>query len=362
MLKQKKVKRRLGHLILWYALLAYLLIAVGVALRYLEPSSVLGHAESAVVIGDPCGPPPSQRVLLLHSYHAGYPWTDTITSGVRMALSGQLVALEVFYMDTKRRTDEAWKQEAAARARHVVAAWDPDLIIAVDDNAQEYFAKHYVGAKRPAIVFCGVNAEPETYGYPAPNVTGILERPHFEAGLNMLGRILPHARRLAIISDDSPTSAGALQYMTSASTPWQIVSCETPGTWEQWCAAVRRAQTMADALAIYMYHTIRPPGSGASMDPKDVMAWTVSNSGIPILGFFNFTIDDGALCGYVESGFEHGYEAGRLALRVLDGTRPDALPIVTALDGHAMINRGAARRWGLTVPESLRRSAEVLVE
>lgn len=155
----------------------------------------------------------TKRVLLVHSYHTGYPWVDAITQGVKRALPSSSVDLQVFYMDTKRKTSDVWKTQAGQAARKVVSEWQPDVVIAADDNAQQYLAKDYAGRPAPQFVFCGVNAEPQDYGYPAPNVTGVLERPHFKASIDLLREVCPGVKRLALVTDNSGTSAGALQFM-----------------------------------------------------------------------------------------------------------------------------------------------------
>ena len=126
------------------------------------------------------------KVLLVHSYHAGYLWTDDITRGVKKGLAGSRAELEIFYMDTKRNPGEVWKIQAGKLAKKRVAETKPNVVITADENAQAYFAKDYVGQAYPQIVFCGVNAEASKYGYPASNVTGILERPYFVQSFDML--------------------------------------------------------------------------------------------------------------------------------------------------------------------------------
>jgi ABC-type uncharacterized transport system substrate-binding protein len=337
-----------------------LLVAAHTMARSWGFPPVWGQAEEHYV---PDGNPEAQgcpKVLLVDSYHAGYPWSDAIVRGASMALGGERVRMEVFHMDTKRRPDEAWKQQAGARAHELVAQWQPDVVIASDDNAQRYFASAYAGKERPAVVFCGVNAEPEAYGYPASNVSGVLERPHFQASLQMLGQLLPHATRLAIVSDDSETSTGAIAYMADPPSPWCIVSCARPRTFDEWQEAVKTAQDQADAIAVYMYHTIGQEGQALSMEPKEVMAWTVANSRIPLVGFFLFTVDDGALCGYLESGAEHGYTAGRMTLEILHGRKPAEIPVVTALQGYSMVNVATAHRLGITIAQDVLNATQII--
>ncbi len=322
---------------------------------------VPNKAGAEVVVDRHANSAAKSRVLLVHSYHTGYPWVDTITRGVRMGLSGSNVDLQIFYMDTKRHTDKRFKEEAGQAARNVTAEWKPDVIIAADDNAQQYFATYYTGRSWPQIVFCGVNAEPEEYGYPVSNITGILERPHFVQSLELLRQLVPDAKRIAMVSDDSLTSEGALKWIRKQCADAEIVLCEMPTTFEQWKSVIDRCQDKADAIAVYMYHTVKKSNISESMEPKDVMSWTVENSSIPIIGLFIFAVDDGALCGYVESGVEHGLRAGQMAVEMLRGRRADQLKVVTALEGQPMLNLSTARRLGIKVHDEIIRQMEVLV-
>lgn len=72
---------------------------------------------------------PGTKVLLVHSYHTGYPWVDAITRGVRMVLSDANVDLQVYYMDTKRRTSEQWKKAAGEKACELINEWRPDIVV-----------------------------------------------------------------------------------------------------------------------------------------------------------------------------------------------------------------------------------------
>ena len=77
-----------------------------------------------------------KKILLIHSYHAEYPWVAAITDGVRKALAGENITLDIFYMDTKRHPADAWKIKAGEQAQKVIAEWKPDAVIAADDDAQ----------------------------------------------------------------------------------------------------------------------------------------------------------------------------------------------------------------------------------
>ncbi|MFH1420201.1 MAG: ABC transporter substrate binding protein [Planctomycetota bacterium] len=303
----------------------------------------------------------SGNVLLVHSYHREYEWVAGISRGVQRALENTDVELETYYMDTKRRTEAAWKQESGQSALKTVETWQPDVVIAVDDNAQQYFARHLIGKNKPKVVFCGVNAEAADYGYPAANATGILERPHYRETLALLSKIKPDVRRIAVITDNSPTSAGALKYMRAQEIALDVVAWETPGTFKEWQQQIQAAQDRADAIVTYMYHTVAQEDTKQSMTPSEVMAWSVANSRIPLVGMFSFAVDDGMLCGAVESAVEHGVEAGRITQQILAGVPPSEIPIVTATQGQTMLNLDTARKLGIVVPPSVIESVDIVI-
>ncbi len=301
----------------------------------------------------PATPPSRHKVLLVHSYHPGYPWTDAISRGVRMNLPSNLVDLQIVYMDTKRKTSEAWKVQAGQRTLELIDTWKPDVVITADDNAQQYVGTQLRGRDDVQLVFCGVNAEPDVYGYPAANVTGVLERPHFAESLEMLQAIVPDARRVIVLSDASPTTTQTYRYLKQQPTPLEVIGWHEAATFSEWQQTVRNASEQADAIAVYTYHAVAPDDGGESLAPEKVMAWTIENAGVPILGFLVFAVDDGAMCGQAESGTEHGLLAADLVAKILDGKPAGELPIIQAQASQSMLNLHSARQLGIDVPQEI---------
>lgn len=305
-----------------------------------------------------------KRVLLVHSYHKEYEWVAQVTRGVKRSFEKTSVQLEMFHMNMKQRGDEAWKTESGNAAAAVVEQWDPDVVIVADDCAQEHFARRYVGRHRPQIVFCGVTGDPSHYGYPASNATGVVRRPNFEATLRLLQLLVPDARRIAVITDNSTTSGNAIRYMREhgGSTEVEVVCWDTPDTFDEWQHSIERVQDSVDAIAVYLYHTVAQPDSLLAMEPREVMAWTVENSKVPVLGFFAFAVDDGALCGMVESGVDHGLEAGNIALSILSGKTAADHPIGVVHCSQSVLNRDSARRLDIEVPEHILAQIDLIFE
>lgn len=291
-----------------------------------------------------------KRVLLVHSYHEGYPWVDTITEGVKSKIQGSGLVLDIFHMDTKRHTDKAWKIEAGQH-RKKVDEFHPDIILASDDDAQQYFAMSYLNTTLP-IVFTGVDADPSKYGYPAANVTGIIERPHFRESLELAQQLRP-LRRVAVLSCHDSTSIVALGFMKQEQVDVEIVEWLMIEDFEEWKEAISRFNHSVDALVIRSYQAVKKAGSMENVNPREVARWTRENARIPTIAFHDFEIEDGLLVGVVKSGQAYGALAADYAIRILQGTPPPALPIMKPRQGIPMVNRTTAHKLGILRPEDL---------
>lgn len=307
--------------------------------------------------------PAQPKILVVHSYHAEYEWVAAINRGLQMAMQPGDGRVEHYYMDTKRHTDEAWMGQSAGEVMELIEDWRPDVVVLSDDDAQQYVGRHLAGRERPAVVFCGVNADPRLYDYPASNVTGVLERPHFNESLAFFKRFYPDAEKVVFISDDSSTSRAVIAYLkTLPPGAMEVADYVMPTTFDAWKSTVEAYGHQVDALVVYTYHTVKADAQAkTSMTPRDVMAWTAENSRLPIIGLLVFSVDDGSLCGVLESGVEQGQLAGQLAVEILGGKRPADLPIVTGTRGQTMMNLNMAHQLGLGIERMELDSVDVLV-
>jgi len=302
---------------------------------------------------------PSEKVLLIFSYHPEYPWVVEETRGADDILEERGVETEKFYLDTKRNTSAEWKEEVAEEAVSKIDDFQPDLVIVFDDNACELVAKEYIGESLP-FVFCGMNGEPEDYGFPAQNITGVIERHHLEATINLLQQLVPDIKELAIISDDSPTSQAFITSVNNIIPPIEISEFYTTNDFDAWKAEVEGLQTKVDAIGIYVYHTIKEEGGEESLPPEDVLGWTLENSKLPDFAFSDFTVRDGVLCGVTVSGYEQGMAAAEIAIRILNGQKPADIPIECPEKGTPMINEIRAEELNIEIPADVLEEVEIL--
>lgn len=307
------------------------------------------------------------RVLVLHSYHEQYEWVQGINKALVSSFRSE-VAYRMFYMDTKRHPGEAWKRRIAAKAKKAIASYAPQVVIAVDDNAQEYVAKDFAGRSPIQFVFCGVNANPDAYGYPSSNVTGILERAYPNQVLDMLKRIDPRIKNVVWVSDDSQTVLSLLPRIRrkaeSHELPLNLIGYALPSTFTQWKKTIHRYNQNTDvhAYLIPLYHTVKNNSGDKSAMASAVMDWTVKNTTKPIVGFWPFSANDGALCTVAVDPQEHGKVAALMTKQILSGKPASSIPIVVNKNGFVILNLKSAHQLNIDVPFEVIQSADEIIE
>jgi ABC-type uncharacterized transport system substrate-binding protein len=295
---------------------------------------------------------PEKKVFLAFSYHPEYEWAKEEMEGVNSVFKGKSIITESFYLDTKRHTDREWKESVSAEALRKIDFFSPDVVIVFDDNACELVAKKLVGTDMP-VIFCGMNKNPEDYGFPEKNVTGVTEIEHPVKSMAFLREIVPGIEKIVMMNDDSPTSKGFISKMMNQEKLPDDLEIHSTNNYAEWKDLVLKNQQEGNALALFSYFTIKDESGTESVEQDSVLLWTLENSRLPECAIFDFTVTKGALCGVTSDGFTQGKMAADMALEVLNGKIPEEIPVVTPHKGKYVVNGKRARELGLTLPDDL---------
>lgn len=280
------------------------------------------------------------RVLILHSYGLEYSWTRNVDVGLSRILDKRKnISVYRQYMDTKRHPELSFKQKSGLLARRMIQRLRPQLIIAVDDDAQEYVGKYYIDHPHTDIVFCGVNAPLKEYGYDrAQNVTGIIQKIPLEVFREtiplLLGEEGKHKKEIRVISlgDVSPSVKFDEAHIRAFDwKPLYLIDSILVTTFEEWKKQVKEIQNRADCLMVLNYRQLRRSQTDRTLvPPKEIMTWTQENSKIPLLGMTGAMVVDGGQISIQTSPYEQGEIAAKMALRIVSGKKPKDIPVQVA--------------------------------
>lgn len=342
------------------------MVAIALALVF---SGLNPHAARAAVITDSHTVQPQTdavpRVFVVHSYHPEYIWEMQLNAGITAGLAEAgysaaqgTVIVEHFWMDTKRQTGDAYFAQIGQQAIDAALAFDPDVIVVLDNNAARLVAAVYPDLAQP-IVFAGLNNNPEDIPglTDHPNLTGVLERAHYTETLDWIAYVFPASHSIQFMADFTETTDAYLPDFEAALKEHEHILYDeseifTVSTFADWQEKVLWANDHHDALVVGTYSTIRD-AEGVVMVGADVMAWTVEHATIPVVPLWEFGVMEGALGGAVISGDTQGHEAGLLVARVLSGEPAGSIAPVTPPRGKLVLNAAAIKRWNVKVPLDL---------
>jgi hypothetical protein len=305
------------------------------------------------------------RILVLHSFDQQVRSVVKADEGIRRILASnrQPVSLRWHYLGMNHLADEAARQRAAAMAQRSVEQFDPDIIIAVDDEAQQYLARQYAGQANIKLVFTAIDQDPEDYGYVGRNnVTGISEVLPLEAIRETLLHLRDgQAARIAVLTSPMPTGMGRMQQLKSFDwAPHEVVAFHATLDFASWRKAVDDMANSADVILVLSHHGLQASASDpALVSGAEIAGWLNAHAKpLPVGTSADYVEDGGALAIY-PSSLEMGELAIGYALGWLRAGTKTELPVFES--AHFRIGARAAllRDRHLALPSIYREAAHL---
>lgn len=332
-----------------YAFILLLLLCV----PFLQPTAV--HSEELA----------EKQVLLLNSYHKGFPWTDDQTGAIETTFrdSGKNVVLYTRYMDWKRFPTEEKKLQMERALTNDFDHIKLDLVLATDDVALQFALEHRATIFKDApIVFSGVNLEGvRTVVGTEKNITGVIEQIDPTDTLQMALHLNPKLQEVYVLYDntESGLSTGKLVIDKMKIDFPQLRAIPLNDlTYDQLKAKVA---TLDPAKSILLMTTYYSDSRGNTLETNRATREISAVSAVPLYHLYDFSLNQGVIGGSMISGELQGEQAAKLALQILDGTSADDLRIESQSTVRNVFDYTPLLRFGYSV-KSLPHGSEVINE
>ncbi len=301
------------------------------------------------------------RVLLIHSYHSGFDWTDSITAGVLSGFrdNGEQVRLFIEYMDSKQFKPE----EVSERFRELCAFKYGDIaldaILCSDNNALEFLLQHR-DALFPGvpIVFCGINHFTQEMLGGASNITGVIEEPSYRETVELALKVHPDAKRIYVLAGSSTTSMihvdRFLQHTRNLKAPVEIVPIENLTHQEFADALDQVAKT--DIVVHLGLHRTR---DDISLSPRETYLFIREHTEAPIYTYWTIYLREHAefiTGGVMIDGEVQGRIVAQTATKIINGMPIARIPVVNVSPNIPILNFRELERLGLArrpIPEGV---------
>ena len=303
-----------------------------------------------------------KKLLFVNSYHKGYLWSDDIekaliqTLGLKVKLDGSFdtskssVQFKIFRMDTKLNQSEDFKKQAALSAKAIIDEWNPDIVVACDDNASKYLIVPYFKKSSIPFIFCGVNWSASEYGFPTSNVTGMVEVAPTRRTISLLQQY-SKGSRIGFIGANTFTGRKSIKYIQEKENiPFS--SGKLVESFAEWKQEYLNLQSTVDML-----FWLNPIGIKGWND-SEAISFILKNTRIPTGASTDSEIRF-ALIGATKVAAEQGLWAGKTALRILKGESPSNIPIKRNRHSQLYINEELSKKMGIIFPPELLERAKI---
>jgi hypothetical protein len=279
------------------------------------------------------------RVVVLHSYSSQVPEVLLFNEGFSTVSSAFKNPYFVHtYMNMALAASEEDRMQLGTKIRMFLKDFNPDIIVAVGEEAQEYAARHYVGYEKPRIVFAGIRGA-SIYGYDqGPNVTGVLEEIPVQSIKDVLAKNYKSLLKenkpvsLYVLGDKSFRTSIEKEYMKDQNwEPFLWKGFKQVQTFDDWCRFVVQLYQNQECAVLLLsgYRHLRiKRGEKETVAPKDVIAWTLTHSPYPLIGIYENHFQDGVPLCLSASAKESGEKAALYVQALIEGKHPKALPLL----------------------------------
>jgi len=279
------------------------------------------------------------KVLVLHAYHKGFGWTDSIESAIEDVFATERPDVELYveYMNLKRVPPEKAYPALAALYRSSLASNSFACILCSDDAALDFLLA-YREALFPGVpvVFCGVNDYKPGRTKGQTGYTGVAETFDIPGTIEVASRLLPNATKVAVITDVTETGKINLERARLHYSQFKHLEfVELAGLNASNLALALKKLGPEYLLLVLSYYR---DSEGLSFSPKESASFIRQASSRPIFTLWDFYLFPGVVGGKIVSGKHQGVTAARMALRVLSGEKADDIAVGDSPNAYVFDN------------------------
>lgn len=288
------------------------------------------------------------HVLILSSYHHGYTWTEDIIAGIQdvFATYDQPVEFSYEYLDTKRYAETAaYYEHMAGVFEHKYRERPIDLLILSDNSAFD-FVVAYQERVFPGVpvVFCGINNYTPVMRERIPHSSGVAEFKEMDATLAVMLRLHPNMGTVAIISDVTGTGLIDADLIRKAVVEHGALDIvELSGGDLSFSELLFSLRQLPPDTGIF-FSSFWRDRTGTSYEVEVILPLIVEVAEAPVYTHADTFVIGGVVGGVLVHGRTQGRLAGEIAVRILNGESPAAIPVSYKANAP-VFDYAALKRW-----------------
>lgn len=290
---------------------------------------------------------PPKRVLVVNEVGTSYPLTNLVNEGIRSAVAGAPFRVEFYweYMETVLFPDPAVQQQVRDFYIHKYQNRSLDVIITVGPSPLKFVMEaHQRAFPGVPVVFCVPNGLPGSITLDS-DFTGVEGDVAPAATISAALRLLPGTKHIVVVG-----GVGAFDRQQQDLVKKQLTNYErqldiTYLTDLAMPAILQRLRELP-SHTIVLVTPISEDAVGTPFLSSESGPMIIAAANAPVFSLSDRFLNHGEVGGDASSAFEQGKSAGVMALRILNGERPQDIPAIKSATRY-MFDWKALKRWGL---------------
>lgn len=298
----------------------------------------------------------SKEVLLIHSYHKGYIWTDDISKTIEKNFKPlKDVELTTIYMDTKRIDTPEYITNLAKLYKQQFEDRKFDLIIISDNNAFDFMIKyHEYLFKDVPVVFCGINNFDKVLLHENDMkdiMTGVAEEVDVEKNIELISKLHPNLKNLLIINDKSATGNAVKRDLNPIIEKYQKkFNIEYTDNLEI-SNLKKKVSNLDKKNSVILFVLLFKDTTGKYFTYKQSFQEVKKVSEVPIYGLWDFYLNDGIVGGLLTSAVAQGEAVSKMALEILNGKKTTDIPILEKSPNLYMFDYNELKKFDINISD-----------
>ncbi|KZL92456.1 ABC transporter substrate-binding protein [Clostridium magnum] len=184
------------------------------------------------------------------------------------------------------------------------------------------------------------------------NVTGTSDNLPIEKQFELLKKLVPNAKRVGILYNTSENNSEIQVESAKKAAPSFGLEIVTAGLTNVNEVTQSLNSLMGKIDVLYV------PTDNVVVSAMPLIANGCFSKNIPIIGSERGQVTQGALA---TTGIDYnklGYQTGLMAVEIIEGKKPNEIPITMLKDMQLVINEDAAKKLNIKIPEDLNSKAE----